>query len=156
MQKHSKAKAIAISQPMTENSFVKLITVAAAMLLGIWFFPGGINNAKARQFPQCNSVPVEAEILRDFNWAEENTWQRGFKMDRLSRMHEHRTTQFDGSPVTRRYCMATAHLSNGQHRSVYYLIEDIGGFVGKNWNVTHCVIGLDPWHNHDGNCRTLR
>ena len=109
-----------------------------------------------RIMPSCSEPPVAARIMEDFNWAERNTWQRGFTMSGLSRMHEHRTEQWRDSPVLRRYCMATAQMSDGQHRNVYYLIEDRGGFAGRTWEVTHCVIGLDDWRNHDGNCRTMR
>lgn len=112
--------------------------------------------AREAQFPLCHDVPVEKEIMRDFNWAEERTWHRGFQMIRLTGMHEHRTVRYQNSEVTRRYCMAQALFSNGHHRKVYYMIEDIGGFVGQNWEVTHCVLGLDPWRVHDGNCRTMR
>jgi len=112
--------------------------------------------ALSSQYPDCHAVPVEFKIVRDFNWAEKNTWQRGFQMVRLSRAHEHRTVQYSGSEVYRRYCMAKAHFSNGDHRTVYFMISDIGGFVGQTWDVTHCVLGLDPWRNHDGSCRAIR
>ena len=112
--------------------------------------------ASVKQFPQCSDVPVEFRIMRDFNWAERKTWLRGIKMTGMSRMHEHRTSQLRDSEVTSRYCMAEGEFSDGHRRSVYYLIEDSGGFVGLNWDVTHCVIGLDPWRVNDGNCRTLR
>ncbi len=112
--------------------------------------------ASAAQFPLCTDLPVAGRIIDEFNWAEKKTWQRGFTLVKLDRMHEHRTTSMVNSPVTRRYCNATAVLSNGQRRQIWYMIEDIGGFVGQNWDVTHCVAGLDPWKNHDGYCRTMR
>ncbi len=63
-------------------------------------------SAKAYNFPQCDDGQVEARIFRTFSWAERSTWQRGIDLISLSRVHEHRTTQFEGSIVTRRYCMA--------------------------------------------------
>lgn len=129
-----------------------LAATAFALVMGL----GTRNADAAAQYPNCHAVPVEARIVRDFNWAERNTWNRGFVLERLSDAHEHRTIQFEGSSVSRRYCMAKAHFSNGHHRTVYFMISDIGGFVGRNWDVTHCVLGLDPWRNHDGNCRTMR
>ena len=132
---------------MLKTGLALMLAAAGASLAG---------SASAAQFPFCHDVPVEHRIIRDFNWAENKTWQRGFTLVRLDRMHEHRTVSMINSPVTRRYCNATAILSNGQQRQIWYMIEDIGGFVGKNWDVTHCVAGLDPWRNHDGYCRTMR
>jgi hypothetical protein len=132
------------------GGFFLLVTLfLSAFLLG--------NRAtESAQYPSCDAVPVEYRVIKDFNWAERKTWQRGYQMVKLSRAHEHRMVQYSGSEVSRRYCMAKAHFTNGDHRTVYYMISDIGGFVGRNWDVTHCVMGLDPWLNHDGSCRTMR
>jgi hypothetical protein len=108
------------------------------------------------QIPQCSDPKVEARIFKDFRWSEKKTWQRGVDLVSMSRLHEHRTVLHEGSIVTRRYCMARAHLSNGKKRSLYYMINDRGGFAGVTWKVTHCIIGLDPWKNHDGNCLAIR
>ncbi len=130
--------------------------IAFLVLLGVFYFVAGTNRAQSAQYPNCDDVPVEFRIVREFNWAERKTWQRGFQMVRFSGAHEHRTVQYSGSEVSRRYCMAKAHFSNGENRTIYFMISDIGGFVGLNWDVTHCVIGLDPWRNHDGECRAIR
>jgi len=151
MKPHAKTRAIVSNN--TIGLRIGLATILAIVLVALIT---NIGPAKAAQFPYCDDVPVEYEIVRDFNWAEKKTWQRGFELVRLSKAHQHRVVQHEGSPVIRRYCMARAHLSNGRHHSIYYIVDNIGGFVGKNWNVKHCVIGLDPWRNHDGNCRALR
>ncbi|MCB1384365.1 MAG: hypothetical protein KDJ80_00365 [Nitratireductor sp.] len=130
--------------------------LSAALVAAFGLFVLSGSPAHAAVFPACHDAPVEMRILRDFNWAEENTWRRGVDLVRLDRMHEHRTVQKAGSQVTRRYCNATAILSNGTRRQIWYMIEDIGGFAGYTWEVTHCVSGLDPWKNHDGYCRTMR
>jgi len=126
------------------------------LVLTLVFFLTSDRTAQSAQYPACDSVPVEFKIVRDFNWAERKTWQRGYQMISLSRAHEHRTVQYSGSEVSRRFCMAKAHFNNGDHRTVYFMISDVGGFVGQTWDVTHCVMGLDPWRNHDGSCRTMR
>lgn len=61
---------------------------------------------QARDFPLCGDKKVEARIINDFNWAERKTWQRGVELVRLTKMHEHRVVNHEGSIVTRRYCMA--------------------------------------------------
>lgn len=107
-------------------------------------------------FPQCDDSKVEERIFKDFRWADKHTWQRGLEIMSLSRVHEHRTDQHDGSIVSRRYCMAHAHLSDGKRRTLYFMITDRGGFAGISWKVTHCIVGLDTWKNHDGYCRAIR
>lgn len=142
-----------MEKPFRARLFAVLIPGAIAGLMAA--MPAYAWN-RAPIMPACTEPPVAKRIIEDFNWAERNTWRRGFSMEKLTRMHEHRTEQWRNSPVLRRYCMATAHMSDGQRRNVYYLIEDRGGFAGQTWEVTHCVSGLDDWRNHDGHCRTMR
>ena len=61
----------------------------------------------------------------------------------------------DDRPIERRYCQATVALSNGQSRTVWYLIERPMGFVGIGSNVEFCVSGFDRWHVYGGRCRVL-
>lgn len=59
-------------------------------------------------------------------------------------------------PIGRRYCGATAALSNGEHRAVWYLIEEGMGFASLGDNVEFCVDGFDRWYVYNGRCRVLR
>ncbi|MGE0501290.1 MAG: hypothetical protein AB7I79_06445 [Rhizobiaceae bacterium] len=59
-------------------------------------------------------------------------------------------------PIARRYCAATAALSNGKHRTVWYLIEDRMGFASVGDGVEFCVSGFDRWRVYNGHCRVLR
>lgn len=133
------------------NSFIMII---AAFLVATF-----AAHAKAEQygaFPACNEPSLEHRIIERYNYAEKKQWHRGYEMSLLSRMHEHSTQLWYDSMIVRRYCAATAHFSNGSKRQVYFLVEDDAGFAGMTWGITYCVLGLDPWHNHDGNCRTMR
>lgn len=59
--------------------------------------------------------------------------------------------------IERTYCKATAVLSDGQYRSVWYLVEEGQGFVGVGRNVEFCVEGFDRWYVYDAtSCRVLR
>ncbi|MGH6861590.1 MAG: hypothetical protein ACRECY_15155 [Phyllobacterium sp.] len=58
--------------------------------------------------------------------------------------------------VSRHYCRATAHLSDGNQQPVWYLVEEGQGFVGVGDNVEFCLAGFDRWHVYNGSCRTLR
>jgi hypothetical protein len=52
--------------------------------------------------------------------------------------------------------MADAVMTDGSASPVYYVVEHGLGFVGLGSDIDFCVPGLDPWHVHDGDCRTVR
>lgn len=73
------------------------------------------------------------------------------------RIHQHRYIPFsDKRPIARRYCGATALLSDGRKRTVWYLIEDRMGYAGIGDGVEFCVSGFDRWKVYNGRCRVLR
>jgi capsid protein len=59
-------------------------------------------------------------------------------------------------PIGRRYCGATVALSDGDHRAIWYLIEEGQGFASIGDNVEFCVAGFDRWMVYNGQCRVLR
>lgn len=70
-------------------------------------------------------------------------------------------------PIARRYCAATAILSDGDQRPIWYLIEEGQGFATlldgfhlanetRGSNVEFCVSGFDRWLVYNGACRVLR
>lgn len=60
------------------------------------------------------------------------------------------------SPIERRYCRATARLSDGRDRSIWYVIEYGQGFASIGDNVEFCLSGFDRWNVYNGSCRVLR
>ncbi|GAB1581667.1 phage portal protein [Phyllobacterium phragmitis] len=60
------------------------------------------------------------------------------------------------SEITRHYCGATAVLSDGEQRPVWYLVEEGQGFASIGDNVEFCVSGFDRWNVYDSGCRVLR
>ena len=73
-------------------------------------------------------------------------------------IQERRYEPFDGDyhPIARRYCGATAEMSDGRQRAMWYLIEDGMGLAGMGDNVEFCISGLDRWLVYNGSCRILR
>lgn len=73
------------------------------------------------------------------------------------KVHEHRNyAATENWPIPRRYCGATADLSDGRSREVWYLIEGGMGFASLGDNVEFCVSGFDRWYVYNGRCRVLR
>ena len=78
------------------------------------------------------------------------------EISEFHRIHEHRyLPQREDRPIGRRYCGATALLSDGRQRSVWYLIEEGMGIIGIGNNVEFCVSGFDRWYVYNGRCRVL-
>lgn len=70
------------------------------------------------------------------------------------------TTRFEPktypSGIERHYCSATAALSNGENRHMWYLVEENQGLASMGRNIESCVDGFDKWFVYDGRCRVLR
>ncbi|MCR9120918.1 MAG: hypothetical protein NXH91_01425 [Phyllobacteriaceae bacterium] len=77
----------------------------------------------------------------------------------ITGIHQHRYLPqdvHDARPIPRRYCHATAHLSDGRERKIWYLIEGGAGFASIGSNVEFCVSGFDRWNVYNSACRVLR
>lgn len=86
----------------------------------------------------------------------------------FQRIHQHRyEPASENRPIARRYCGATAVLSDGRSRDIWYLIEEGMGFATladgfglanetRGSNVEFCVAGFDRWMVYNGRCRVLR
>ncbi|MCB1417770.1 MAG: hypothetical protein KDJ74_01710 [Notoacmeibacter sp.] len=78
----------------------------------------------------------------------------------FDRIHQHRYVEAgkrNATDISRRYCMATATLSDGRRRSVWYMIEYGMGFAGAFGDgVQFCVAGFDRWKVYNAWCRVVR
>lgn len=104
----------------------------------------------------CSDDWALGRIQSRFAWAERHTWNRGFTMESLENPRPSGHPYVEPGPIARDFCVAEALMTNGEYRTVYYAIEHGVGFAGIGRNVDFCVLGLDPWHVHDGSCRTVR
>lgn len=108
------------------------------------------------KFPLCNEQNVYSRIQERFNWAERNTFNYGVTVHQISGGYEKGLVMFGPYAIPRRYCEATAYLSNGRKHRVYYRIEEGMGLAGTGYKVESCLPGYDRWRVYDGNCRVLR
>jgi hypothetical protein len=105
---------------------------------------------------ECSDAGVLRGIRSRFAYAERRTWRRGYVMDRLENPRPSGHPYAEPGIIARDYCVADAVMTNGDIRVVYYAVEHGVGFAGIGRYVDFCVLGLDPWHVHDGSCRTVR
>ena len=104
----------------------------------------------------CANEGVLGAIQGRFAWAERNTWHRGFVMDTLENARPSGHAYYEPGLIRHDYCMADSVMTNGSPHVVYFAIEYGVGFASIGNYVDFCVLGLDPWHIHDGACRTVR
>lgn len=113
-------------------------------------------SAPAMEETICDNAAAIDDIMDDFAWAEATLWRRGFVMQSIDNPRPSGHRFAEPGLVKRDYCVADSVMTNGMQFPVYYAIEHGLGFVGIGSNVDFCVPGLDPWHVHDGDCRTVR
>lgn len=79
---------------------------------------------------------------------------------RINAVSNVNATRFDPktypSGIERHYCSATAVLSNGENRDMWFMVEQNQGLASMGRNVESCVDGFDKWFVYDGRCRVLR
>ncbi len=135
---------------------------AAVLLFGLGSaqaadFSGAMPHRTAGQpDAACFNSSALGHIKSRFAWAERNTWHRGFVMASIGNPRPSGHPFAEPGLVARDYCMANSIMTNGDARPVYYVIEHGLGFAGLGRDIDFCVPGLDPWHVHDGDCRTVR
>ena len=111
-----------------------------------------------REALACDDPHVLKRISSKFrHQAREVHHDKNLMISSYDRVHEHRYLDMrEDRPIARRYCMATATLSDGRERSVWYLIERGVGFASIGDNVEFCVSGFDRWNVYNNSCRILR
>lgn len=58
--------------------------------------------------------------------------------------------------IPRRFCRATALVSDGRKRRVDYWIGEDTGIIGADWGVEWCVVGLDRNWAYNPACKMAR
>jgi hypothetical protein len=106
--------------------------------------------------PACDEPMVLARIVEKFSYADRRTFHWGVAIAQISSIYERApVVTARHSLIARRWCQATATLTNGQHSPIIYLVEAQQGFASMGYNVESCLPGFDPWHVYDGWCRAI-
>jgi hypothetical protein len=143
------------------HRFAALALGAFAAMAGILAGGGGANagsflsNLESRA---CEDPLILAKITDRFRHQAFMVHHLpGLRIVDFQQIHEHRYLPYSEDwPIARRYCGATAELSDGRSRTIWYLIEDGMGLAGLGDNVEFCVSGFDRWMVYNGRCRVLR
>ena len=136
-----------------------LLTAAFAVIATFWT---GIASAGAilsdLEARACEDPYILSTIVSRFRHQVKNVPHLpDVDITDFRKIHQHRYLPYSENwPIARRYCGATAELSDGRRRTIWYLIEDGMGYAGIGDNVEFCVSGFDRWMVYNGRCRILR
>ena len=107
--------------------------------------------------PACDDWSVLARVTEKFSYQDRHVAGEGLAISGIDHVRE-QAPRLDGHGlVYRRYCSATAWLSNGHKSEVAYVIEGPGlATFSIGWHVESCVVGHDPWRVYDARCRAIK
>lgn len=93
--------------------------------------------------PLCEEPGPLGTIQANFAEKEGQYWVSDLKILGFENIREIAFRPWAEETIPRRFCSATAFVSDGVKRRVNYLIGEDMGFAGAGWGVEWCVVGLD-------------
>ena len=103
--------------------------------------------------------PCEAalnKIARRFAQKEGRFWNSSLQIVGFEGVRETAFRPWANGTIPRRYCSATAYVSDGRKHRVNYWIGEDTGMIGMTWGVEWCVVGLDRNWAYNPACRSAR
>lgn len=103
--------------------------------------------------------PCEAglgKIAARFAEKEGRFWHSSLQILDFERVREIAYSPWARGTIPRRFCRATALVSDGRKHAVYYSIGEDTGMIGMTWGVEWCVVGLDRNWAYNPRCKMAR
>ena len=79
-----------------------------------------------------------------FQNKEHDFWNSKLGIVQFANVQETGVRPWAKDTIPRRFCSASALLSDGVWRPVHYLIGEDMGMIGSTWDVEWCVVGARP------------
>jgi hypothetical protein len=138
----------------------------AAMLIGlVAFSPAQAASWLEKNFwlsgPRYDGVLPACDAALDriadgFAEKESRFWNSNLQIVGFERVRQIAYSPWARGTIPRRFCRATALVSDGRKHAVYYWIGEDTGFIGANWGVEWCVVGLDRDWAYNPGCKMAR
>lgn len=137
---------------MARRSFPLRPIVLGALLAFGTFAPAQAANFLEKTFYMSGTrydgvlPPCEAglgKIASRFSEKESRFWNSSLQILDFERVREVAYSPWALGTIPRRYCRATALVSDGRKHAVYYSIGEDTGIIGLSWGVEWCVVGFD-------------
>jgi hypothetical protein len=103
--------------------------------------------------------PCEAAlgtIASRFAQKEGQFWNSDLQILGFEKVRQTAYRPWASGTIPRRFCTATATVSDGHKHKVSYWIGEDAGFIGATWGVTWCVNGLDRNWAYNPACKMAR
>lgn len=91
--------------------------------------------------PPCETAL--GRISSRFENRESQFWNSNLKILGYERVRQIAYSPWARGTIPRRFCSATALVSDGRKHRVNYWIGEDTGMIGVGWGVEWCVVGLD-------------
>lgn len=103
--------------------------------------------------------PCEAAlgtIASRFAQKESQFWNSNLQILGFERVRQTAFRPWMSGTIPRRFCTATATVSDGRKHQVSYWIGEDTGMIGASWGVEWCVAGLDRNWAYNPACKMAR
>jgi len=106
--------------------------------------------------PLCEEPGPLGTIQAHFAEKESQYWVSELKIVGFENVRQIAFRPWVQGTIPRRYCRATALVSDGVRRPISYSIGEDTGFLGMGYGVEWCVVGLDRNWAYNPTCRMAR
>ena len=106
--------------------------------------------------PLCEEPFPLGQIQRRFSEKEGKFWESRLEIIGFERVREVAFRPWVADAIPRRFCSATALVSDGVKRPIYYSIAEDTGIIGATWGVEWCVVGLDRNWAYNPSCKMAK
>jgi hypothetical protein len=103
--------------------------------------------------------PCEAAldtIVSRFAQKEGRFWNSDLQILGFEKVRQIAYRPWASNTIPRRFCTATATVSDGRKHAVSFSIAEDAGFIGATWGVEWCVAGLDRNWAYNPRCKMAR
>ena len=102
--------------------------------------------------PLCEERGPLDMIRRRFGTKEGKFWNSDLKLVGFEQIQEVSWQPWAPGTIPRRFCSASALISDGVRRPMYYSITEDAGMIGVSYGVEFCVVGLDREWSYQPAC----
>jgi hypothetical protein len=95
-------------------------------------------------------------ISSRFQQKEGQFWNSNLQILGYERVRQTAFSPWANGTIPRRFCTATATVSDGRKHRVDFWIGEDTGLIGASWGVTWCVVGLDRNWAYNPGCKMAR
>ena len=95
------------------------------------------------KIPACEDPWVLGKVAQHFAAKEAKFWNSSLQIVAYESIRRTGWRPWGLDYIPRRFCTATASLSDGVKRRIDYSVREDLGMIGMTWGVEFCVHGLD-------------